>query len=87
VAQEPPEAVVAALPGGAVLSSGRQQMNWDDDDGHGKAGQFYFNRDDPRILVPQRLGFGRTLNFAHPVSWVLFGAPIAVAVFAAVNKG
>jgi hypothetical protein len=40
-----------------------------------------------RILVPKRLGFGRTLNFAHPVSWVLFGAPIAVAVFAAVNKG
>jgi uncharacterized membrane protein len=61
-------------------------MDWDDDRCW-KAGQFYFNRDDSRILVPKRLGFGRTLNFAHPVSWVLFAAPIAVAVFAAVNKG
>nr|WP_268874139.1 DUF5808 domain-containing protein [Streptacidiphilus melanogenes] len=43
-------------------------MNWDDDRCW-KAGQFYFNRDDRRLLVPKRIGFGRTLNFAQPVSW------------------
>jgi len=58
-----------------------------DDDRHWTAGQFYFNRDDHRILVPKRLGFGRTLNFAHPVSWVLFAAPIAIAVIAGAPKG
>lgn len=63
-------------------------MNWDDDDGrHWKAGMFYFNRGDSRILVPKRLGFGRTLNFAHPVAWVMFAAPIIIGVIVAANKG
>lgn len=61
-------------------------MNWDDDDRYWKAGQFYFNKDDRRILVPKKIGFGRTLNFAHPVSWIMFAAPIVVGVIAA-NKG
>ena len=61
-------------------------VNWDDDRCW-KAGQFYFNRDDRRILVPKRLGFGRTLNFAHPVAWVLFAAPIIIAVIAGAPKG
>lgn len=41
-----------------------------DDDGHWLAGTIYFNRKDPRILVPKQLGFGlgRTLNLAQPVS-------------------
>ena len=58
-----------------------------DDDRHWRAGQFYFNRDDRRILVPKRLGFGRTLNFAHPVSWLLFALPIAIAVIAGAPRG
>jgi uncharacterized membrane protein len=62
-------------------------VSWDDDDRHWKAGQFYFNREDSRILVPKRLGFGRTLNFAHQVSWLLFAAPVVVAVIAGVHKG
>ena len=61
-------------------------MSWDDDP-HWKAGQFYVNREDQRVLVPKRLGFGRTLNFAHPVSWVIFALPIVVGVIAAVAKG
>ena len=33
------------------------------------------------------IGFGRTLNFAHPVSWVMFAAPIVIAVIVAAYKG
>ena len=50
------------------FAAGEQHVNWDDDRCW-KAGQFYFNRDDRRLLVPKRIGFGRTLNFAQPVSW------------------
>lgn len=62
-------------------------MSRDDDDRHWKLGQFYVNRDDRRVLVPKRIGFGRTLNFAHPVSWLMFAAPIVVALIATANKG
>ena len=33
-------------------------------------GWFYFNKNDSNLFVPKRYGFGRTINFAHPVSWV-----------------
>ncbi len=62
-------------------------MARDDDDRYWKLGQFYVNRDDRRILVPKRIGFGRTLNFAHPLSWVLFAAPVVIGVIVAANKG
>ncbi|WP_370106573.1 DUF5808 domain-containing protein [Streptacidiphilus sp. BW17] len=62
-------------------------MSWDDDDRYWKLGQFCVNRDDRRILVPKRIGFGRTLNFAHPVAWLMFAAPILIAVLAAAYKG
>ena len=62
-------------------------MNWGDDDRYWKLGQFYVNKDDRRILVPKKIGFGRTLNSAHPVSWVMFVAPIVVGVIVAANKG
>ncbi len=31
----------------------------------------YWDRDDSRIFVPRRLGFGWTLNFANPLSYVI----------------
>jgi len=37
------------------------------------AGVFYFNRNDPHLLVPRRSGLGITLNFGHPLSWWLAG--------------
>lgn len=51
------------------------------DDPHWFAGVFYVNRGDRRVLVPKRygLGFGRTLNFGHPVSWVIVLVPLLVA--------
>lgn len=45
-------------------------------------GGLYFNRADPRLLVPKRFGIGRTLNLGHPVSWLLIALPIAVALIA-----
>lgn len=49
----------------------------------------YRNKDDPRIWVPKLGGPGATLNFAHPVSWLILaaflvvpaGAVVMVAVF------
>jgi len=34
----------------------------------------YSNKDDPRIWVPKLGGVGSTLNFAHPVSWLILAA-------------
>jgi uncharacterized membrane protein len=59
----------------------------DDDDHHWKAGRFYVHRNDRRIPVPKRLGFGRTPNLARPVSWAMFAAPIVIGVIVAVNEG
>ena len=50
------------------------------DDGHWVGGIFYFNRDDRRLLLPKRFGWGQTLNFAHPGSWVILLVPIVVAI-------
>ena len=38
----------------------------------------YINRDDPALLVPKRFGIGRTLNFGHPLAWVII---LALVVF------
>lgn len=47
-----------------------------------RAGLFYYNPDDPALMVPKRIGIGYTLNFAHPVAWILLGglliAPLAL---------
>lgn len=61
------------------------------DDRYWIAGFIYFNRDDPAILVPKRapwgLGAGRTMNMAHPVSWLLtFGPVLLVAFLVALSK-
>ena len=42
-------------------------------------GMFYFNRQDPAVLVQKRCGTGLTLNFGHSVAWVvMFGFLVAV---------
>jgi len=45
-----------------------------------KLGIIYFNRQDPRYIVPKaNQGFGWTLNFAHPyVFFVLLGILICL---------
>lgn len=53
-------------------------------------GIFYYNPDDKRIFVPKmQRRFGITLNFAHPVSWIIVTALlllVCVAVWRELNK-
>ncbi len=47
-----------------------------------KHGSFiYFNRDDSSFMVPKPYGFGRTPNWAHPLSWLMGAAVIALIVY------
>ncbi|NCB51332.1 MAG: hypothetical protein EOM54_05560 [Clostridia bacterium] len=39
---------------------------------------FYFNKEDSNLFVPKSYGFGRTLNWANPVSWIF---ALAIAGF------
>ena len=64
----------------------RHRERGPDDDAHWLAGVIYFDRNDKRVVVPKRFGLGRTLNFAHPVAWVVLLAPLVVAVVGAVNR-
>lgn len=41
-----------------------------------KAGVFYYNPDDPELVVPKRVGVGRTLNMARRASWFIIGGPM-----------
>lgn len=46
-----------------------------------KWGTFYFNKKDSRLIVPKRVKLlGWTLNFAHPISYLLI-ALIFIFVF------
>jgi len=48
-----------------------------DDDRYWKLGQFYFNPDDPAIIVEKRFGVGWTSNFARPATWLMIGGFVA----------
>ncbi len=54
-----------------------------------KLGVFYFNRDDPSIMVEKRFGIGYTMNFAHPLAWIILGllalVPLAVTTTIAIR--
>jgi uncharacterized membrane protein len=73
--------VVRTRPGGGPRPAGRgaRAVNRDDDRDY-RWGLFYFNRDDPSMLVPKRFGIGWTLNLARPGTWLIFGVPVAVVV-------
>jgi uncharacterized membrane protein len=40
-------------------------------DNYWKLGVFYFNRDDPAVLIEKRFGLGYTLNLARPATWII----------------
>ena len=47
-----------------------------------KLGIIYFNKNDSRFVLPKReLGFGWTLNFAHPVSYIFTGLILAFVAY------
>ncbi len=43
---------------------------------------FYFNTDDTNFTIPKAYTFGWTLNWAHPLSWLVGAAVIAILVYA-----
>jgi uncharacterized membrane protein len=56
------------------------------DNSHWVAGIFYVNPENPRLLVPKRLG-GWTFNYAHLLAWLLtaglfafIGLAVAIAL-------
>lgn len=49
-----------------------------------KWGMFYFNPDDPAILVEKRFGIGWTFNFGRPGAWLALAALLAIPVLIAV---
>ncbi|MBO0810408.1 MAG: hypothetical protein J2P23_00005, partial [Microlunatus sp.] len=59
-----------------------------DDDRHWLAGTIYFNRDDRRLLVPKKLGFGygRTLNLARPTAWLIISIPVLLALIIGLSQ-
>ena len=45
-------------------------------------GLFYFNRKDPRLLVPKlQPSLGWTLNFANPAAYIGIAALVLVVIF------
>ena len=45
-----------------------------------KLGVFYFNRNDPSVMVERRFGIGYTVNFARPVAWVIALLPVLALI-------
>jgi len=41
---------------------------------------FYYNREDPALMVPKRMGVGYTLNFARPTAWWMMAAVILLPI-------
>lgn len=50
-------------------------------DRYWKGGLFYFNKKDPSIFVEKRFGVGWTLNFAHPIGYLLIFVPLIIILF------
>ncbi len=52
----------------------------DENPSHWKLGVFYYNPDQPRLIVAKRFGGLFTLNFARPMAWALASILPATAV-------
>jgi uncharacterized membrane protein len=68
-----------------TAAGGTKAVNRDDDRNY-RWGLFYFNRDDPSLLVPKRFGIGWTLNLARPGTWLIFGVVVVMAVIPALLR-
>lgn len=69
-------AVLALAEAGAVDPA---ELELPDESDHIKYGIFYYNRDNPNVMVPKHIGVGYSPNWAHPASWV-FGIIFLVIV-------
>lgn len=52
-----------------------------DNDSFWKGGILYFNREDPSIFVNKRFGIGFTINFGHPLSWIIIAAVMGIVLW------
>ena len=64
--------------------SQQQDQNTQTEKTSGWYGPFYYNRNDARVFLRKRWGWGWTLNFASTWSYVLLFGPAVVAVAAVV---
>lgn len=51
-----------------------------DDDSYWKLGIFYWNPQDPSVVLPERFGIGWTFNFARPISWLVIGSFVVLTI-------
>ena len=54
---------------------------------HWRLGIFYFNRQDRRLFVRKRFGYGWTLNFANVWAWLLIGLIAFLLIGSLLNRG
>lgn len=47
-----------------------------------KWGLFYYNPDDPALMVEKRFGVGYTMNMAHPAGWIVLAVAVAFTLAA-----
>ena len=73
-------AVVVGLAG--LISATREMAAEGQSLPKGYSALFYRNADDPRIFVPKLVGVGWTLNFAHPIAWLVLAVVLLPAVVA-----
>ncbi|MDE3170717.1 MAG: DUF1648 domain-containing protein [Acidobacteriota bacterium] len=77
------ERSIVPTPGG-VFGDGTLDEHW-------KLGMFYYNPDDPALLVEKRLGIGYTFNFARGLAWIILAlmivVPVALAFAALARRG
>lgn len=52
----------------------------EEDEGFWIGGLLYFNKNDPSIFVEKRFGVGWTINFAHPIGYLLIFIPIILII-------
>lgn len=69
--------------GGAAEKGGMPN----DEDRFWKLGVFYVNRNDAAFIVPKRFGVGWTVNFAHPIAWLLIAGLVLLIVLLSVVLG
>jgi len=72
--------VVACMIVGIVRDKGFDNLPEATSERYWKWGLFYFNPNDGALLVPKRMGFGYTFNFARPAAWLMMGALVAIVV-------
>lgn len=41
----------------------------------------YFNKEDSNVFIPKASGFGWTVNFANPITWIIVAAFIGFIIW------